>query len=85
MGRPHGLAKDGDLLLICDGQFGLKVFNAAKPTDLKSLSTIGNIDTYDVIATNKIALVVAKDGLYQYDYSDVSNIRLLSKIQVNKP
>ncbi len=86
MGRPHGLAKDGDLLLICDGQFGLKAFNAAKPYDLKSLSTIGNIDTYDVIAMNKIALVVAKDGLYQYDYSDISNIRLLSKIHVeSKP
>jgi hypothetical protein len=28
-------------------------------------------------------LVVAKDGLYQFDYSNVNDIRLLSKIGLN--
>ena len=39
-------------------------------------------ETYDVIAYNKVAIVVTTDGLYQYDYSDVNNIHLLSKIPV---
>ena len=33
---------------------------------------------------NKIALVVAKDGLYQYSYDNLPEIRLLSKITVSK-
>ena len=37
----------------------------------------------DVIAFNHIALVVAKDGLYQYDYSNAADIKLLSKIAVS--
>ena len=41
-------------------------------------------DTYDVISMNGIAIVSAKDGLYQYDYRDISNIKLLSKISLQQ-
>ncbi|MFC0771715.1 LVIVD repeat-containing protein [Terrimonas alba] len=81
---PYGLAKDEDLLFICDGTAGLKAYNAADVQNLQLKKTISGIDTYDVIAMNKIALVVAKDGLYQYDYSNVSDIKLLSKIVIEK-
>ena len=84
MKNPHGLSKDGDVLFICDGEAGLKVYNAANVMNLKLINEIGDIDTYDVITMNKIALVVAKDGLYQYSYADLANIRLLSKININK-
>lgn len=84
MTNPHGLSKDGNLLFICDGKDGLKVYNAADVQNLKLLKTISGIDTYDVIAYNGLALVVASDGLYQYDYSNASNIRLLSKINLSK-
>jgi hypothetical protein len=33
-----------------------------------------------VIPHNKVMLVVGKDGLMQYDYSDATNPRLLSMI-----
>lgn len=78
--NPHGLSKDGDYLFICDGAAGLKVYDAKDVNNLKLLTTLGNMETYDVIAWNNVALVVAKDGLYQFDYSNISNIRLLSKI-----
>jgi hypothetical protein len=81
MTNPHGLSKDGDLLFICDGKDGLKVYKT-KEYDIEGLQTISGIETYDVIAYNKVALVVASDGLYQYDYSDPSNLKLLSKISV---
>ena len=82
--NPHGLSKDGDLLFICDGADGLKVFNAANANALKMIKHFSHLETYDVIAYNKIALVVAKDGLYQYDYSNVNNIHLLSKLNIAK-
>ncbi|HRO47802.1 hypothetical protein [Agriterribacter sp.] len=84
MTNPHGLSKDRDMLFICDGANGLKVYNATDVNDLKLITTIEGIETYDVIAMNNIALVVTSDGLYQYLYADPSNIQLLSKIKVKK-
>jgi hypothetical protein len=81
--NPHGLSKDGDLLFVCDGSDGLKVYNASNVLSLQLLDHVKNIETYDVIAWNNRALVVAKDGLYQFDYSDPNNIKLLSKISIN--
>lgn len=78
--NPYGLSKDGNLLFICDGADGLKIFDASDITNLKLVKQFSNIETYDVIAYNNIALVVAKDGLYQYNYSEVNNIHLVSKI-----
>jgi hypothetical protein len=83
MTNPHGLSKDGNLLFICDGKDGLRVYKTTDGENIELSQTISGIETYDVIANNKVALVVAKDGLYQYDYSDASNIKLLSKISVN--
>ncbi|HZW64819.1 MAG TPA: hypothetical protein VFF23_03950 [Hanamia sp.] len=82
--NPHGLSKDGNLLFICDGSDGLKIYNAAHASDLQLIKQFSNIETYDVIAYNHIALVVAKDGLYQYNYSDPNNIHLISKIGISK-
>lgn len=76
--QPAGLCKDGDLLFICDGASGVRLYDAADVSALKQLKQIDVADSYDVIAGNHIALVVAKDGLYQYDYSNTGNIRLLS-------
>jgi len=84
MKNPHGLSKDGDLLFICDGDAGLKLYNAANVMNLQLIMEIGDINAYDVIAMNKIALVVAKDGLYQYNYANPAEVHLLSKITVPK-
>ena len=78
--NPRGLSKDENLLFICDGKDGVKVYDATDVNNLSLLKQITGIETYDVITWNKIALVVATDGLYQYDYSDIKNIKFLSKI-----
>ena len=80
---PQGLSKDGNLLFICDGTDGLKIFDATDVSNLKQIKQFPNLETYDVIASNNIALVSAKDGLYQYDYSDTNNIHLISKIAIS--
>ncbi|MGH2564875.1 MAG: hypothetical protein ACRDE5_10190, partial [Ginsengibacter sp.] len=62
----------------------LKIFNATDVMNLRLIKHFSNLETFDVIANNNVALVVASDGLYQYDYSDVNNIHLVSKINVLK-
>lgn len=82
--NPHGLSKDGDLLFICDGSDGLKVFNAATPSNIYLIKHLTGLTTYDVIAWNQKAIVSASDGLYQFDYTNPNEIRLLSKINYNR-
>ncbi|MGK2862786.1 MAG: hypothetical protein ACSLE0_12695, partial [Chitinophagaceae bacterium] len=84
MSGPLGLGKDDNLLFICDGKDGLKVYDAFDVMKLRLIKTIGGMETFDVIAMNKIALVSANDGLYQYSYANTGDIRLLSKITVTK-
>jgi hypothetical protein len=86
MTSPHGLGKDGDLLFICDGGAGLKVFDASDPKTIgsKLIYTYPDINAYDVIPIGGILVIIGDDGLYQYNYSDIKNIRLLSKIEVVK-
>lgn len=78
--NPYGLSKDGNLLFVCDGKSGVRIYDASNVNDLKLLKQIKNINTYDVIAFNKRAFVVADDGLYQFDYTDLNDVKLLSKV-----
>jgi hypothetical protein len=81
--NPQGLSKDGDLLFICDGKDGLKIFDTKDVHDIKLIKYLPGPHAYDVIAVNGIAYVSAKEGLYQYDYSNTGNIHLLSKLSKN--
>ena len=84
MSGPLGLSKDGNYLFICDGNAGLKVFNASNVQDLKLLKTIANIKPFDVICQGGIAIVVAEEGIYQYDYNNINNVTMISKISIAK-
>ena len=86
MNNPHGLGKDGDMLFVCDGSAGLKVFNTADPKLILDnlMFSYPGINAFDVIPIGKVLVLIGDDGLYQYDYSNVKNITLLSKISVVK-
>lgn len=81
---PYGLFKDENTLFICDNVDGLKVFDATDPANVHETSTIPLQAAFDVICINKIAIVIAGDGLYQFDYSDLHNIKQLSKISLQQ-
>ncbi len=81
--NPRGLAKEGDLLFICDGPAGLKVYDASDINNLFLRQNLGNFEPNDVIIYNKLAIVTAVDGVYQYDYSDAADLKLLSKIPIS--
>ncbi len=78
--HPMGLSKDGNNLFVCDSRDGLKIFNASDVNNLQLIKQLKDAVVYDVIAENGLAIVVAADGLYQYDYSDPGNIHLISKL-----
>jgi hypothetical protein len=83
MTNPHGVGIDNGTLFICDGTDGLKVYDAANPLSIKLLTHYGNISSQDIIPFQKVAIMSSADGIYQYDYSDLKNIRVLSKISVD--
>jgi len=85
MTSPKGLGVDAGKLFLCDD--GLKVFQITDdPQKLiaNQLKHIKGMDGYDLIPTNNTLMMVAADGLYQYDYSNIADIRLLSKISFAK-
>lgn len=82
--NPHGLAKDGAVLFVCDGKDGLRIFDAAQPNSLKPMKQFTGIEAFDVIAVNNNAIVVSKEALIQYDYSNLAAIRERSRISIQK-
>jgi hypothetical protein len=86
MYNPHGLGIDNNVLFICDGDAGLKVYDAADPMEihLNQLEHFPGIKTFDVIPLGGVLMLIGADGLYQYDYTDLSNLVLLSTIPVNR-
>ncbi len=84
MFNPHGLGIDHPVLFICDGADGLKIYDATNPLAVSSnkIAHFPDIDTYDVIPLGNVLMMIGHDGLFQYDYSDLGNIRLLSHIRI---
>lgn len=84
MKNPHGLGIDNGKLFICEGQFGLCFMDATNVTNITTTKLLTGLDTYDVIPfeNQHRLLVSARDGIYQYDYSSMTNPQLLSKINV---
>ena len=86
MTGPYGLGIDDDVLFVCDGTDGLKVYNAADPYLISEhlLATFKNINAYDVIPLGTSLLMIGSDGFYQYDYSNLNDIKQISSIKVVK-
>jgi hypothetical protein len=45
---------------------------------------IKGMDGYDLIPYDNVLMMIADDGLYQYDYTDMDNITKLSVIPIKK-
>lgn len=81
---PYGLGVDGNLLFVCEGDFGLKVLNVSNPRNATLIKQYSGINAYDVIPNDGILILTGSDGIMQYDYSDESNITKLSTIPVQQ-
>lgn len=83
---PQGLGIDDDLLFICDGDAGLKIYNAADPLTITDhlIAKFPSINAYDVIPMNKYLFMVGENGFLLYDYKNLQNIEQIGIIPVVK-
>ena len=85
MQNPHGLGIDFPNVFLCEGKQGLKSLDVQSDFDVKQLQHLTGMDAYDVILLkNNVLLMIGKDGLYQYDYSNAGQLKLLSTIPVKR-
>lgn len=89
MDNPHGLSIDGNNLFLCEGSYGLKVFDIEQPEKLNNnrLEWVKDLHAFDVIVLpgeGNTAMVIGEDGFYQYNFDNPNNLKLLSKIQVDR-
>lgn len=86
MQHPHGLGIDGDKLFIAEGIHGLKVFDA---TDIytigdNQLAHYSNVHAFDLIPYQDVVMLIGEDGFYQFDYTDPTELKLLSVIPIQR-
>jgi len=82
--NPHGLGVDGNLLFVCDGKAGLKIYDKSNPLAIitSQVAYYPDFDTFDVIPMDGILMLTGEKGIYQYDYSDPENIVQISHITI---
>ncbi len=82
MDNPHGLAVSDTILFICEGDYGFKVFNIKEKWNPQLIANLDSIPSYDVIANygRKELIITGKEGIYQYDYSNPYELKMISKI-----
>lgn len=85
MTSPHGLAVANNLLFLCEGDNGFKVYDISNEQELKLIAHLTVFKAYDVIARNGTVIVTGEDGVFQYHYDETTGaLELLSKIEVNR-
>lgn len=84
MQNPHGLSINGNNLFLCEGNFGIKSFNISdyKAIGSNMLQHLQTVKSFDVIAGPKSLIVTGEDGVYQFNYSNASNLKQMSLIKV---
>jgi hypothetical protein len=79
---PYGLGIDGTTLFLCEGDNGMRVFNVSNPTEIAEIKHYTGIHAYDVIPNGGVLVMTGDDGIFQYDYTNLSDIKLVSHIGV---
>ena len=79
---PYGLGLDGNVLFVCEGSNGLRVFNLDDPESPEEIRYLNDINAIDVIPLGGTLLVVGTDALIQLDYTDINNIQVISVMSI---
>lgn len=87
MTGPYGLGISGGILYVCEGEHGLKVFDATDPHHITDhlIASFDHVHAYDVIALPDLLFLTGDDGFLIYDTADRENITLLSHFPVANP
>jgi hypothetical protein len=88
MHHPIGLSINDKVLYLCEDDQGLKLFdvNDVRRIDKNQIAHFKGFTAYDVITLDhrKLAMVIGKDGLYQFDIANPRDVKQLSVIPVVK-
>ena len=82
MTGPYGLGLDGNILFVTEGDNGLKIFDITDVSKINEnmIQHLTGFNAFDVIPNNGTLILTGNDGLYQFDYTDLDEIKLLSLI-----
>ena len=85
MNEPYGLGIDNGTLFVCEGKYGLKVYDASFENSITShlIAAFPGINAYDVIPMENFLFMIGEDGFYIYDYSDLNNISILGSLLIS--
>lgn len=75
MSGPWGLGIDGNILVICEAEHGVRVLNAADPNNILPITTISSLNVKDVIMYNGVALFIGTNGIWAYTYDSAGNFQ----------
>jgi hypothetical protein len=83
---PQGIGIDDDLLFICDGDAGLKIYNSSDPLAISDnmIASFPLIHAYDVIPMNNYLFMIGEKGFLLYDYTNIQDIKQIGIIPVVK-
>lgn len=83
MNSPYGLGLDGNTLFVTEGDLGLKIYDIkdVSKIDENLIQHMKGFNAYDVIPNNGTLILTGSDGLYQFDYTNINEVKLLSLIQ----
>ena len=83
MENPYGLGIKDQMLFVCDGNSGLKVYNKTDVMNLQLTNQFKNINAFDVIPLDDKLLSVGQNTLFQYKYAQ-NNLELISVFLLDK-
>ena len=83
MENPYGLGIKDQMLFVCDGNSGLKVYNKTDVMNLQLTNQFKNINAFDVIPLDDKLLLVGQNTLFQYKYAQ-NNLELISVFLLDK-
>lgn len=81
LANPYGLGIKDNLLFVCDGSAGLKVFDKTDPLAITTVSSFETIKAIDVIPLDDKLIMIGDQVLYNYKYVN-GTIVLLSKLEL---
>ncbi|PQV51326.1 LVIVD repeat-containing protein [Jejuia pallidilutea] len=80
--NPYGLGIKDNMLYVCDGTAGLKLFKRNTPVDLSLVKTLKNVQAKDVIPLENSLIMIGDNTIYQYKYM-INNVALISAYSLN--
>lgn len=84
MSNPWGLGVDNDLLFICDGRDGLKVFDLEDPAPdkLKTVAHFEGFSAYDVIPFQGTLILSSSEGIHFFNYQNPKKVEQQGKLSI---